>query len=88
MLAASGSRPATLAALRDLDPDEAAARLPPAMMSLGISGTPDEVVARCRGLVAAGARHVSFGPPLGPDRRAAVRLLGEQVIPALRAAPW
>jgi 5,10-methylenetetrahydromethanopterin reductase len=30
-----------------------------------------------------GARHLSFGPPLGPDPVAAIRLLGEQVLPAL-----
>jgi 5,10-methylenetetrahydromethanopterin reductase len=30
-------------------------------------------------LVAAGVRHLSFGPPLGPDPLAAVRLLGEVV---------
>ena len=57
--------------------------LPPEMMTLGVSGTPDEVVERCRGLIDAGARHVSFGPPLGPDRRTAVRQLGEAVIPHL-----
>jgi 5,10-methylenetetrahydromethanopterin reductase len=88
VLANVGVEPGVLAPLRDLDPAEAAARLPPAMISPGISGTPDEVVVRCRSLLAAGAAHVSFGPPLGPDRRAAVRLLGEQVIPGLRAAPW
>ena len=47
-------------------PDRAVELLPPAMMELGVSGTPDEVVERCRHLIAAGARHVSFGPPLGP----------------------
>jgi 5,10-methylenetetrahydromethanopterin reductase len=85
VLADVGVEAAALAALRDLDPPEAAAALPPAMLRLGIGGTPAEVVARCRHLQAAGAAHVSFGPPLGPDRRAAVRLLGEEVIPALRA---
>ena len=79
-----GVAAADLAPLRSLDPDDAARALPPAMMTLGISGTPDTVVERCRGLIAAGARHVSFGPPLGDDRRLAVRLLAEQVIPALR----
>ena len=59
--------------LRDADPATDPDLVPPAMMSLGISGTPDEVVERCRSLVAAGARHVSFGPPLGPDRLRAVR---------------
>ena len=28
-------------------------------------------------------RHLSFGPPLGPDPLAALRLLGDQVLPAL-----
>ncbi len=79
-----GVAAADLAPLRSLDPDNAARALPPAMMSLGISGSPDTVVERCRGLVSAGARHVSFGPPLGDDRRLAIRLLAEHVIPALR----
>ena len=30
-----------------------------------------------------GASHLSFGPPLGPDPVAAIRLLGDQVLPAL-----
>jgi 5,10-methylenetetrahydromethanopterin reductase len=54
------------------------------MMSLGVCGTPDEVTERCHRLVAAGATHLSFGPPLGADRAAAIRLLGERVVPALR----
>jgi 5,10-methylenetetrahydromethanopterin reductase len=44
-------------------------------------------VSRCDALVAAGARHISFGPPLGPDRLHSVRLLGERVVPALRDRP-
>ena len=84
VLARVGVDPASLVALRDADPAEAAAALPPAMMSLGVSGTPDEVAERCRRLVVDGATHISFGPPLGPDRTGAVRLLGEHVIPALR----
>jgi 5,10-methylenetetrahydromethanopterin reductase len=80
-----GVDPVSLTGLRDTDPADAVALVPPALMSLGVAGAPDEVVARCRGLVAAGARHVSFGPPLGPDRRGAIRLLGEQVIPQLRS---
>jgi 5,10-methylenetetrahydromethanopterin reductase len=54
------------------------------MLRLGIAGTPDDVVARCRGLLEAGATHLSFGPPLGPDPRRAIALLGGRVIPALR----
>jgi len=34
-------------------------------------------------LVKLGESHLSFGPPLGPAPVAAVRLLGEQVLPVL-----
>ncbi|HEY3878171.1 MAG TPA: hypothetical protein VGM12_06180, partial [Trebonia sp.] len=34
---------------------------------------------------AMGADHLSFGPPLGPDPVDAIGLLGERVLPALRA---
>ena len=56
------------------------------MLRLGIAGAPEDVVARCLGLLAAGATHLSFGPPLGPDPLRSVSLLGSEVIPALRAA--
>jgi 5,10-methylenetetrahydromethanopterin reductase len=65
---------------------EAAARLvDDRMLRLGIAGSAAEVTERCRSLVDAGARHVSFGPPLGPDPRRAVEVLGAEVLPALRA---
>jgi len=53
------------------------------MLRIGVTGRPDELVARLRPLVAAGARHLSFGPPLGPDPLRAVELLGREVLPAL-----
>lgn len=84
VLRRAGVDSSSMEALRNADPADALALVPPELMSLGVSGTPDEVVARCRRLVAAGARHVSFGPPLGADRRRAIRLLGERVIPQLR----
>ena len=56
-------------------------------LSLGIAGDAAEVIARCRVLPAIGARHLSFGPPLGPDPVAAIDLLGSQVLPALRDFP-
>ena len=49
------------------------------MLRIGVVGTPADVIARLEPLVAAGATHLSFGPPLGPDPVAAVRLLGEVV---------
>ncbi|MQA06584.1 MAG: LLM class flavin-dependent oxidoreductase [Streptosporangiales bacterium] len=55
------------------------------MLTLGVAGSPDQVLERCRGLVALGAEHISFGPPLGPDVHTAIELLGRDVIPDLRA---
>jgi len=63
----------------------AAELVTPQMLSLGIAGGTDEVIERCRGLIAMGARHISFGPPLGPDPIQAVSALGREVLPALRA---
>ncbi|MEZ4609932.1 MAG: hypothetical protein R2838_06740 [Caldilineaceae bacterium] len=49
------------------------------MLRIGVVGTPADVIARLEPLVTAGATHLSFGPPLGPDPVAAVRLLGDVV---------
>jgi 5,10-methylenetetrahydromethanopterin reductase len=65
-------------------PAEAARLVTPAMLSLGIAGGADDVLTRCRGLAALGARHLSFGAPLGPDPARAVRALGTLVLPPLR----
>jgi len=72
------------AALASGDVDRARSLVTPAMLRLGIAGDAEAVLARCRGLLAAGATHLSFGPPLGPDPEQAVRTLGERVLPALR----
>ncbi len=58
----------------------------PAMLSLGVAGGVDDVIEACAGLVGAGARHISFGPPLGPDPVQAIITLGAKVVPALRTA--
>jgi 5,10-methylenetetrahydromethanopterin reductase len=55
-----------------------------AMLQIGIVGTATDVMRRCEGLAALGARHLSFGPPLGPDLLAALEALGTQVIPHFR----
>lgn len=67
----------------DFPPGMSAEEVTPAMLALGISGGPQEVAERCRVLVAAGASHISFGPPLGPDPERAVVELGRWVLPAL-----
>ena len=62
---------------------EAVALIDDRMLLLGVAGDEDDVLQRCRSLRALGAGHLSFGPPLGPDPLAAVRILGERVMPAL-----
>ncbi|MEU4245081.1 LLM class flavin-dependent oxidoreductase [Actinoplanes sp. NPDC026619] len=79
LLRRAGLEPADF---KDIRPDQVTER----MLALGIAGGPEEVVERCRGLIAAGARHLSFGPPLGPDPEAAVALLADEVLPKLRGA--
>lgn len=86
VLAAAGLRPQDFAPAARLahDGHQAAQLIDDRMLSLGVAGDVTDVVARCRMLVRMGARHLSFGPPLGPDPVAAIRLLGDQVLPALK----
>jgi len=50
----------------------------------GLVGTAADLIPRLEGLVSMGARHLSFGPPLGPDPLAAIHLLGREVLPRFR----
>jgi 5,10-methylenetetrahydromethanopterin reductase len=70
-------------AMSDGDVERATDLVNPTMLSLGVAGGVDEVVEACASLVAAGARHISFGPPLGPDPEEAVIALGTRVVSAL-----
>ncbi len=85
MLATVGLRPQDFAAAARLahDGHRAAQLIDDRMLSLGVAGDAADVLARCRVLYRLGARHLSFGPPLGPDPIAAIRLLGDQVLPGL-----
>lgn len=67
------------------DLEGACGSVTPTMLALGIAGGPEDLHRRCRWLLAAGATRLSFGPPLGPDPLRAVRILGTDVLPALRA---
>jgi 5,10-methylenetetrahydromethanopterin reductase len=49
------------------------------MLRIGVVGDPAIVIERLQPLVAAGAQHLSFGPPLGPDPLTAVKLLGQVI---------
>jgi 5,10-methylenetetrahydromethanopterin reductase len=62
----------------------ATAAVSPRMLDLGIAGSAADVIDGAAELLAMGVRHLSFGPPLGTDRAATLRLIGTQVLPALR----
>jgi 5,10-methylenetetrahydromethanopterin reductase len=85
MLAAAGLRPQDFAPAAQLahGGGGAAQLIDDRMLTLGVAGNAADVLARCRMLGRLGARHLSFGPPLGPDPVTAIRLLGDQVLPAL-----
>ncbi len=87
VLAEAGLRPEDFTAAARLahDGHGAAGLIDARMLSLGVAGDAGEVLERCRHLRRLGARHLSFGPPLGPDPVAAIRLLGEQVLPVLQS---
>jgi len=85
VLAAAGLRPQDFgpAAALAHGGQAAAGLIDDRMLALGVAGDAADVLARCRMLRRLGAKHLSFGPPLGPDPVAAIRLLGEAVLPAL-----
>lgn len=58
----------------------------PAMLRIGIAGTPRDLIARLEALVALGVRHISLGPPIGPDVARALERIGRDVIPYFRSA--
>jgi 5,10-methylenetetrahydromethanopterin reductase len=62
----------------------ASALVSPAMLQIGIAGTAADLIPRLKQLIASGARHLSFGPPLGPDPVEAIRILGREVLPYVR----
>lgn len=63
------------------DEEKAVALVDDRMLAIGVVGSAKDVIARLEPLVAAGAKHLSFGPPLGPDPLAAIELLGTRVLP-------
>ena len=85
VLAAAGLRPQDFTPASRLahDGHGAAQLIDDRMLALGVAGDAADVLARCRVLHGLGARHLSFGPPLGPDPVTAIRQLGDQVLPAL-----
>ncbi len=87
-LAASGLDPAEFAHVQSLLDEgreaDAIAAVTPGMMTLGFVGSPTDIIDQCLPLIEAGARHISFGPPLGANKPEAIALIGQKVIPELR----
>ncbi len=72
-------RPIEQAMMVERDEAKAIALVDERMLRIGVVGQPRDVIERLEPLVAAGVTHLSFGPPLGPDRLAAVHLLGQVI---------
>ena len=79
-------RPIEHALMTERDPVKARGLVNERMLRIGIVGTPDDLIARLENLVELGVKHLSFGPPLGPDPIDAVRAIGREVIPRFRGA--
>ena len=54
------------------------------MLRISVAGTARDLIPRLEHLVSLGARHLSFGPPLGADPFAAIAELGRVVLPYFR----
>lgn len=78
--------PIRTAMMVERDARGARAMVTPAMLRIGVVGTAADLIPRLEGLARMGARHLSFGPPLGPDPLAAIQLLGREVLPYFRGA--
>jgi 5,10-methylenetetrahydromethanopterin reductase len=72
-------------ALVEGDDAGAGALIPDGVLDrFAFSGTPGQVAAQARAVIAAGAGRVDFGTPHGLDSAEGVRLLGTRVLPLLR----
>jgi 5,10-methylenetetrahydromethanopterin reductase len=76
--------PIQSAVMVERDLPKARALVTPAMLRIGVVGNSKDLIPRLDDLVAMGARHLSFGPPLGPDPLAAIEILGREVLPRFR----
>ncbi len=84
-LTASHFEPITHALNVEQDREKAIELVSDQMLEIGVVGSADDLIARLEPLVAAGVRHLSFGPPLGPDPLRAVEMLGTRVLSYFRA---
>jgi 5,10-methylenetetrahydromethanopterin reductase len=77
-------RPIEQALMVERDAEKARSLVDERMLRIGVVGRPRDLIPRLEALVALGVRHLSFGPPLGPDPVAAIEALGRDVIPHFR----
>jgi 5,10-methylenetetrahydromethanopterin reductase len=75
--------PIEQALMAERDEAKAIGLVTDAMLRIGVVGDADDLVARLQPLIAAGASHISFGPPLGPQPMKAIEQLGREVLPRL-----
>lgn len=76
-LAQSDFAPITRALIAERDEAKAIDLVTDDMLRIGVVGGASAIIERLEPLAADGATHLSFGPPLGPDLREAVCILGE-----------
>jgi 5,10-methylenetetrahydromethanopterin reductase len=69
------------AIMAENDVEKAKSLITPKMLEFGIAGTSTQLIERIEKLTALGIQHISFGPPLGPDIDAAIKTIGQEVIP-------
>ena len=81
----SDMEPIRKAIMVDRDSETAMRLITPEMLRVGVVGTAKDLIPRLEHLVALGATHLSFGPPLGPDPLTAIDLLGREVLPFFRS---
>jgi 5,10-methylenetetrahydromethanopterin reductase len=73
--------PIERALMVERDEQRACALVDERMLAIGVVGEAPDVITRLEPLVQAGIRHLSFGPPLGPEPLQALRMLGRDVLP-------
>ena len=78
-IARADFEPISQALIEDKNESRAIELVTDDMLRIGITGDAGQIIERLEPLVAAGATHLSFGPPLGPDFGEALRILGNVV---------
>lgn len=72
------------AVMRENNLEKAKSLVTDQMLQIGIAGNTSDLIERLETLADLGVRHLSFGPPLGPDIDAAIQAIGRDVIPHFR----